>query len=280
MSFVEVQGAKLHVEKVGSGPVLIVVPGANGTGDIFLNIAKYLQDRYTVIMFDRRGYGDTVMDSSLPDGAADYMNNYRLMTDAKDVISLANKFSPKEPVFLMGSSSGSIVAAEAFVQAPDKFKKVALHECPTSTVIDQETARNKNIEIVEAALKGDVLSARQEFAEAMHIQPLDAKMMGMTNDPDAPRPDKKRVAGMMYWFKYEILQYTGQPIDWDIFKQNRDKVILLNGTDSVGSTPQLVNQAISEKLNVPITIIPGGHLGYAQKPEGFAETLAAVLDQR
>ncbi|KRM11413.1 alpha/beta hydrolase [Paucilactobacillus suebicus] len=278
MAFLEVKGAKLHYETVGQGPVLIVIPGANGTGNIFGGIAKYLQDRYTVVMFDRRGYGDTVMTEDLPAEATDYNSRYRLSTDANDVIALADKFSPDEPVFIMGSSSGSIVAAEAFTKAPDRFAKVAIHECPTSTVVDQKEARAKNIDAVESALSGDFNGAREKFAAAMNIQPLDAKMMGMSED--SPKPDEKRLAGMMYWFKYEVLQYTGQEIDWDVFKNNRDKVLLFNGTDSVGSTPQTVNKAISEMLNVPITIIPGGHLGYAQKPEGFAETLAAALDQR
>lgn len=278
MAFVDVEGAKLHVETVGKGPVLILVAGANGTGDIFKGVANYLKDRYTVVTFDRRGYGETKMITPLPDAAADFSSHYRLTTDANDVVALADHFSPDQPVFLMGSSSGSIVAAEAFTTAPDRFARVGLHECPTTTVIDTENQQALNKDAVETALHGDMAGARDKFAKAMRIQPLDGKMMGMA--PDSPKPTKERVAGMIYWFKYEILQYTNQPINWDVFKTNRDKVRLFVGTDSVGSLPPEVTRAIGQNLNVPITVIPGGHLGYAQKPEGFAETLAAALDLR
>lgn len=278
MAFVEVKGAKLHVEVSGNGPVLILVPGANGTGDIFTQLAAYLQDRYTVVRFDRRGYGDTVMTTPLPAEAADFDSHYRLTTDAQDVIALADHYSPDQPVFVMGSSSGSIVAAEAFTMRPERIARIVLHENPLTTIIDTEAQQANDKDAVETALRGDMASARDKFTKALKVQPIDAKMMGMS--ANGQKPDKKRLAGMMYWFKYEILQYTNQTIDWDVFKANRDKVRLLIGTDSVGSVPPEITKAIGKLLAVPVTVIPGGHLGYAQKPEGFAETLAAVLDLR
>lgn len=278
MTFVDVEGAKLHVEVEGAGPVLILVPGANGTGDIFKGIAGYLKDRYTVVMFDRRGYGSTEMITPLPASAANFTSHYRLSTDAEDVIALANHFSPDKPVFVMGSSSGSIVAAEAFTMAPDRIARIVLHESPITTVIDTEKQQRLNNDAVTTALKGDFNSARDKFAAAMQVQPLDAKMMGFA--ADSPKPDKARMQGMLYWFKYEVLQYTSQTIDWSVFKANHDKVRLLIGTDSVGSIPPENTKAIGKMLDVPVTVIPGGHLGYAQKPEGFAETLAATLDMR
>lgn len=278
MTFIETSGARLHVEVTGSGPVLILVPGANGTGDIFAQTARDLQDRYTVVMFDRRGYGETVMTTPLPDEAADFDSHYRLTTDAHDVLTIAEHFSPDAPVFVMGSSSGSIVAAEAFTLVPERIARVVLHECPITTVVDTARQQANDRDAVETALRGDFAGARDKFAAALRVQPLDAQMMGF--GPDAAKPDKRRMAGMMYWFKYEILQYTNQTIDWNVFKANRDKVRLLVGTDSVGSVPPEITRAIGEQLDVPVTVIPGGHLGYAQKPEGFAETLAATLDLR
>lgn len=278
MAFVEVKGAKLHVEVVGNGPVLIVVPGANGTGDIYKGIAGYLKDRYQVVMFDRRGYGTTEMTTPLPKEAADFDSHYRLTTDANDVIALADHFSPDKPVFLMGSSSGSIVATEAFTTKPERFARLVVHECPTTTVWNTEEFQKADQDAVETALRGDFAGVRDKFGKALKVQPLDAKMMGFA--ADSPKPTKERLAGMAYWFKYEILQYTNQPLNWDVVKANRDKVRLLIGTDSVGSVPPEVTKQIGKNIDVPITVIPGGHLGYAQKPEGFAETLAATLDMR
>ncbi|BAN06194.1 hypothetical protein [Levilactobacillus brevis] len=93
---------------------------------------------------------------------------------------------------------------------------------------------------------------------------------------DAVATDQ-RIKGMQYWFKYEIRQYTSRQIDIDQLKKYRDQISLLNGTDSLGSYPQMVNHFLADYWHVTIYDIPGGHLGYAQKPEGFATTLAAIF---
>ncbi|WP_369431840.1 alpha/beta fold hydrolase, partial [Staphylococcus haemolyticus] len=49
METLELQGAKLHYHKVGNGPVIIFIPGANGTGDIFMPLAQQLKDKFTVV---------------------------------------------------------------------------------------------------------------------------------------------------------------------------------------------------------------------------------------
>ena len=43
MDTLELQGAKLRYYRVGQGPVLILIPGANGTGDIFMPLAERLK---------------------------------------------------------------------------------------------------------------------------------------------------------------------------------------------------------------------------------------------
>lgn len=59
METLELQGAKLRYHQVGQGPVLIFIPGANGTGDIFLPLAEQLKDHFTVVAVDRRDYGES-----------------------------------------------------------------------------------------------------------------------------------------------------------------------------------------------------------------------------
>lgn len=83
----------------------------------------------------------------------------------------------------------------------------------------------------------------------------------------------------MFWSEYEIRQYTDSDITLDDFKKHEDQITLLNGTDSKGSFPQDVNFYINEQIGLPIFDIPGGHLGYVQKPEGFAEVLLKMWHQ-
>lgn len=274
MSITLSDSTQLHVETAGLGPVLILVPGANGTGNIFQGAVATLKKDFTVITYDRRGYGATTPAQPLPAEAANYDNRYRLLTDAADVLALADHFSPDAPVYLFGTSSGSIVAGTAFATNSKRFAKIAIHESPIMTVTEvNRQAYTQQINLVTTALQGNFGAIQNLFAE-MHIAPLDAQMMGM--DPNV-KPDPAKMQSMLYWLKYEVLQYTGATIDWSIFAQNREKVAILNGTDSVGFLPQAIDEAISALIEVPITAIPGAHLGYVQKPAAFAETLANVL---
>ena len=56
MSILEVPGARLYYETHGSGPLMLMVPGANGEADIFKMVREHLAAHYTVVTYDRRGF--------------------------------------------------------------------------------------------------------------------------------------------------------------------------------------------------------------------------------
>lgn len=278
MAMLKVKGANIKYEVVGKGPVLIFIAGANGTGTIFQPMIPWLKDRFTVVTYDRRGYGHSELTEELPIDVEDSNSTYRLKTDAQDVASLAQVVSGNRPVYLLGSSSGSIVAMETLQDYPEIIKQVAFHESPINTVLkDTEKWQAINNEIVEFALTQGFAQGMQQFAKAMRTSDMDTKMMARPGT-DFSNMDDPVVQGMNYWFNNEIRQYTSRKIDFDALKKSsHDKIRLLNGTDSKGSFPQDVMSVISANLELPIYDIPGGHLGYAQKPEGFATTLMALF---
>src|SRR5262245_27143828 len=74
----EVPGARLYYETHGSGPVMLMVPGAAGTADSFRRVTERLAAHYTVVLYDRRGFSRSQLDKP-----QDY--SHRLETDADDV---------------------------------------------------------------------------------------------------------------------------------------------------------------------------------------------------
>ena len=280
MAILKRDGADLYYQTVGEGPALIFIPGANGTGDIFTQAAEYLKDRFTVVMFDRRGYGKSELTDEAPAEIANIDSTYRIKTDASDVKALAELVTPNQKVYIMGSSSGSIVAMEVLQDFPEIVERIAFHEPPLNSYLP-EAERNRdqanNNEIVDTALKEDMQVAMKKFAKAMRIGGLDAKMMGKPAAGADEAATDARVKGMQYWFKYEIRQYTSRKIYVDGLKKLSDKINMLVGTDSRGSYPQDRANELGKIWHAHVYDIPGGHLGYSQKPEGFATTLAAVL---
>src|SRR5437763_837031 len=74
MSTLKVPGAQLSYEVEGSGPLLILIPGAAGVGEIFRPLAHHLSAQYQVVTYDRRGFSQSRLD-----GPQDY--DHRLSTD-------------------------------------------------------------------------------------------------------------------------------------------------------------------------------------------------------
>ncbi|MBC2149598.1 alpha/beta fold hydrolase [Listeria booriae] len=277
MAILTRDGANLFYETAGQGPTLILIPGANGTGDIFKPASMFLKEHFTVVTYDRRGFGQSKLTEDMPQEVTDIHSTYRLKTDAADVAALAQTVSGQEQVFIMGSSSGSIVAMETLQDFPEIVKQIAFHESPINTLLpDTKKWQDINAEIVTIALTENFALGMEKFAAAMRTVELDKKMMSRPG-VDLSDMDNPEVQGMDYWFRYEIRQYTSREMDFNAFKQHRDKIRLLNGTDSKGSFPQDVMHGISDYLDLPIYDIPGAHLGYIQKPEGFATTLMALF---
>src|SRR6266702_1245596 len=67
MSTLNVPGVQLFYEVSGSGPLLILIPGARGDGAVFRPLAHHLSAQYQVVTYDRRGFSR----SSLAGPAAD-----------------------------------------------------------------------------------------------------------------------------------------------------------------------------------------------------------------
>ena len=110
MTVLEVPGARLYYETHGHGPLMIMVPGANGVAEGFRPVAEPLAAHYTVVLYDRRGFSRSRLD-----GPQDY--SHRLRTDANDVRRLIEHISD-EPATVFGACSGAVVALELLTRHP------------------------------------------------------------------------------------------------------------------------------------------------------------------
>ena len=62
MSTLKVPGAQLSYEVTGSGPLLILIPGAAGVGEVFRQVAHHLSAQHQVVTYDRRGFSRSSLD--------------------------------------------------------------------------------------------------------------------------------------------------------------------------------------------------------------------------
>ncbi len=110
-------GTKIAYEKIGHGPLIIIVGGALSTksGWTEPKLAMLLAPDFAVINYDRRGRGDS---TDTPP--------YSPQREVEDIDALLNEFGGSG--YLYGLSSGAALALNAASELGDKVRKLALYD--------------------------------------------------------------------------------------------------------------------------------------------------------
>lgn len=147
-------GTKIAYDKVGNGPVVILVLGALNSRKSGAKLAKLLASHFTVISYDRRGRGDSA------DNAP-----YAPRCEVEDIVALIEEVGG--PVYLYGHSSGGAVALEAAIKLGKQVKKLAIYEVPYALDVDARKAAkeyNKKLKkLISAGRKGDAVALFMQF---------------------------------------------------------------------------------------------------------------------
>src|SRR5262249_17838793 len=114
-SVASADGTKIGFERLGTGPVLVLVQGAMGTAYTFRELAQVLADSFTVIVPDRRGRGL----SPHP-----FDSGYTIGDDVADLDAVLRATGGR---FVFGLSSGADIVLEAALTLP-AIERIALYE--------------------------------------------------------------------------------------------------------------------------------------------------------
>jgi pimeloyl-ACP methyl ester carboxylesterase len=107
-------GAKISYLSMGSGPSVLVIPGALSMAADYTTFASALAEHFTVHIIERRGRG-----LSSPQG-----DDYSIIKEREDVLALLQETSAS---FLVGHSFGGLVALEVARNNPSLIK-IAVYE--------------------------------------------------------------------------------------------------------------------------------------------------------
>ncbi len=144
---------KIAYDKVGDGPVVILVLGALNSRKYGARLAKLLASRFTVISYDRRGRGD-IMDTA----------PYAPGREVEDIEALINEVGG--PVFLYSHSSGAAIALQAAIKLRKQIRKLAIYEAPYALDSDARKAAKE----YNGQLKKLLASGRSGDAVALFVR--------------------------------------------------------------------------------------------------------------
>jgi len=267
MSTLKVPGAQLFYEVSGSGPLLILIPGAAGVGEVFHPLAHHLSAQYQVVTYDRRGFSRSQLD-----GPQDY--EHRLATDTDDVRRLIEHLTDK-PAIVFGNSSGAIVALEVLTHSPDWVQMVVAHEPPVVFLLPDAAKWWAFFDgVYDTYRKDGVPKAMHQFASRV-VGSGDRQVIERAMTKHA---NESTMANAAYWMEHELRQYPRVELDLDALAAHARQLVPACGRDSqedqMTSQP---NKVLARQLGLNLVELPGGHLGFMASPTEFAKELMNAL---
>ena len=266
MSTLHVPGARLHYETRGSGPLLLMIPGATGSADAFNAVANHLSEHLQVVTYDRRGFSRSVLN-----GPQNY--ELRLDTDADDALALI-EHSGAERASVFGSSSGAIVALQLLTRHPSAVRTVIACEPPlVKQLSNGQEWLDVFLRLHGLYRQSGIQAALQEFREQVLTrsdrQPL-ARATDETNRSQA-------VANTLYWLEHELRQYPAVEIDIERLTTHVARIHLAVGRESAGYPAHDSTVVLADRLGTDVIALRGGHLGFVSQPAEFARELSDTL---
>jgi pimeloyl-ACP methyl ester carboxylesterase len=266
MSILEVPGARLYYETHGSGPLMLLVPGANGEADIFKMVTQHLAAHYTVVSYDRRGFSRSKLD-----GPQDYER--RLETDADDVRRLIEHLND-EPATVFGGSSGAIVALEVFTHHPSVVRTLLPFEPPAVRILpDGQKWVDFFFGVYDLYRQSGMEPALKTFREHAFAE-SDRQVMARARERNN---GGYVLANTTYWFEHELRQYPAVDLDLDALEAHADRIVPAAGRESRGYPCYEVSVELGKRLGRDVIGLPGGHAGYVAQPAEFARELLDAL---
>jgi aminoacrylate hydrolase len=111
-----VDGIEIHYETFGGGPPLFLVPGLGGVGNYWTPQIKSFSERFTVIVHDHRGTGQSTRSEIF----------YSVDQMTRDLLGLMDALGI-EKAHLVGHSTGGAIGQTMAIEHPDRIDRLVLY---------------------------------------------------------------------------------------------------------------------------------------------------------
>jgi pimeloyl-ACP methyl ester carboxylesterase len=267
--FVDVGGLRLHYEKWGNGPrVLIGLHGTSLHGKVWERLALALSDEFTIYGLDQRGHGDSDAAPAGQHTVDFYSSDLARFVDALGLERFA----------FAGSSLGSRVALDYSAKHADRVDRLALldlsFEMPkhaSDTMIANHIKRPRTFaNLDEALVFSRTLPQRKRFSDELHLSTLKGDLR---QNPD----------GRLEWrynrdVAIETLSVAARDM-WAEVRAVEAPVLLLRGAESDVLIESTLERLLREFRHAQLVTIPNaGHSIWGDNPVATTAALKAFIE--
>ncbi|MFJ3255982.1 alpha/beta fold hydrolase [Streptomyces sp. NPDC086771] len=262
-----VNGATLHYEVRGHGPLLLLIPGGTGGAASFDDIADDLATAYTVATYDPRGMSRSTLD--------DPEAEQSVAEHADDAFRMLELLSPGEPARVFGASSGAIAALHLLTAHPERVERVVVHEPPAVMVLPDAAAHRELIARVQETFRTQgLMPAMAVFAEGLKKDSdTDEPKAEIELPPQAAARAERTIANLPYFVGRIVPSFMSYTPDMDRLEALSDQLVLAGGQESSGELAYRPAALLAVRLGTQLLHFPGGHIGLTTHPAQFGELL-------
>lgn len=262
-----VNGATLHYEVRGQGPLLLLIPGGAGGAAAFDGIADDLAAEYTVAAYDPRGMSRSTLD----DPAA----GQRVAEHADDALRILDLLSPGEPARVFGMSSGAIASVHLLTTHPERVERLVAHEPPLVEILPDAPEHRALVARVQETFRAEgLMPAMAVFAAGMKKGGDTAGPKAeLRLPPQAAARAERTMANLPYFVERIVPSFMSYAPDIHRLEALSDRLVLACGQDSRGELPYRPAALLAERLGTELLHFPGGHTGLTTHPTEFGELL-------
>ena len=264
-----VDGATLHHEVRGQGPLLLLIPGGTGGAASLSGIADDLAAEYTVATYDPRGISRSTLDD--PDA------EQHVAEHADDALRLLDLLSPGEPARVFGASSGAIAALHLLITRPERVERVVAHEPPVVEVLPDAAEHRALVARVGKTFRTQGLMPAMAVFAAGLSKDEDADTSAPQSEvglpPQAAARAEPTLAGLPYFIGRIVPAFMSYAPDLHRLETLSDRLVLAGGQESIGELPYRPAAFLAERLGTELLCFPGGHTGLTTHPTEFGEAL-------
>jgi pimeloyl-ACP methyl ester carboxylesterase len=238
--------------------VIVMIHGSAADHSTWsIQLASPLRDRFSLWSYDRRGTGATARELAV--GAPPTMQQH-----AQDAAELARNAG--EPVWLVGSSFGAVVALEVLRHHPELVRGAVLIEPP----IAADDRRSDALLAFLAAFDRTVADAGGEAAAELFLRTV----LGDPAFDRIPRAFRQRSMQMWRQIRADSAALSNYVPHYAELTAVQRPVLLLGGERSAPSF-RVTLEALSRVVpDVRLEIVKGaGHMLHAEAHRRFAELL-------
>ncbi|MFJ1697066.1 alpha/beta fold hydrolase [Streptomyces sp. NPDC088252] len=262
-----VNGATLHYEVRGQGPLLLLIPGGTGGASSYDGVADGLAAEYTVATYDPRGMSRSTLD--------DPEAEQRVAEHADDAFRMLELLSHGEPARVFGASSGAIVALHLLATHPRRLERVVVHEPPVVEVLPDVAEHRALIARVQATFHTQgLVPAMAAFAAGLKKEDDPAEPKAEIKlPPQAAARAEQTMADLPYFVERIVPGFMSYAPDIHRLQTLSDRLVLACGQDSRGELPYRAAAFLAQRLGTELQHFPGGHIGLTTHPARFGELL-------